>query len=456
MKRLWLYSCLLLLALTGLTSAQVTFDFTGGGARAEGMGKAFFAVSDDASALTWNPAGLVGHDKPILGLSLTSSRPRGSFNYVNGNEYDFTESYSNLTYLSFLSPLRIRGHEFVFSGSYSQSFEDYSQTNWDRSINDVPHDSPYFFGETYDYRTIGIIQHHANPYTINLGFGTPVSEVIDIGAAINIYTGRAITNAVINQYSFEYEAIDRLGQEVTRDSTQSLLDTASFSGMNFTFASKWQREKLAIGLVVRSGFSFESMSDYKLSDSVRYNDQFKGGGTIYLDDQLVKYELPWIFGAGVAYKVKDNWLLALDAEYRGYSSTKQMVRTSILIGSGGNNEEIFEEVDPQFYDCFVVRTGTEYLWNTGGTLFPVVPLRFGLAYIPVPTPSLTVDGDLEQKTMYQITAGTGVRWSQIWLDLSYVYSMRDENGYVIYNDVAEFGEMNNRTHRLNFTFTGYF
>ncbi len=95
MKRLWLYSCLLLLALTGLASAQVSFDFTGAGARAEGMGKAYLsALSDDASAMTWNPAGLVGHEKPILGLSLASSRPRGSFKYMNGNSYDFTESYS--------------------------------------------------------------------------------------------------------------------------------------------------------------------------------------------------------------------------------------------------------------------------------------------------------------------------------------------------------------------------
>ena len=69
MKRLWLFSCLLLVAMTGLASAQITFDFTGAGARAEGMGRAYFGIADDASSITWNPAGLVAHDKPILRFS---------------------------------------------------------------------------------------------------------------------------------------------------------------------------------------------------------------------------------------------------------------------------------------------------------------------------------------------------------------------------------------------------
>ncbi|MCM2272081.1 MAG: outer membrane protein transport protein [candidate division Zixibacteria bacterium] len=454
MKRLWLYSCLLLLALTGLASAQVSFDFTGAGARAEGMGKAFIGVADDASALTWNPAGLVGHEKPILGLSLATSRPRGSFKYMNGNSYDFTESYNNLTYLSFLSPVRIRGHQFVLSAAYSQTFEDYEQVNFDQAANDVPHE--LLFGETYDYRAIIMSQHHANPYIINFGFGTPVSPALDLGASINIYSGRAVTRSQVKQMSYEYEAIDRLNQEVTRDSTQSSLDTASFSGMNFTFAGKWHRNKLALGFVVRSAHSFEALSDIKLSDTVRYNGQLKTGGTVYLDDQLIKYELPWIFGAGMGYKMTENWLLAFDAEYRGYASTKIKRRTSIRIGSGGNNEEIFEEFDPQFYNCFVFRAGTEYLWNTGKSAFPIVPLRFGLGYVPIPTPSVTIDGDREQVTQYQVSAGTGVRWSQIFLDLSYGYSTRNTNAETVFNGIVESGEINSRTHRLNLTFTGYF
>ena len=47
-------------------------DFLGGGARARAMGGAFWAVSDDASAGSWNPAGLVQLDKIQTSFSFLS------------------------------------------------------------------------------------------------------------------------------------------------------------------------------------------------------------------------------------------------------------------------------------------------------------------------------------------------------------------------------------------------
>src|SRR3989304_126361 len=59
------------------------FDMTGGGARAQGMGKAFLAVSDDVSALSWNPAGLYGQEKPMLGFSYGAFAPKTDFDLTN-------------------------------------------------------------------------------------------------------------------------------------------------------------------------------------------------------------------------------------------------------------------------------------------------------------------------------------------------------------------------------------
>jgi hypothetical protein len=418
------------------------------------MGKAYLGVSDDASAITWNPAGLISHDKPIVGLSYTMLRPRGSFVEANGAKYDFTNSYSNLTYLSFLSPVRIRGHQFVLAASYSQTFEDFYQGSFDQKIDDRPHD--VYSDAPYDYRAVATTVYHANPYVINFGFGTPVSERMDVGASINVATGKAVSSSRISQYGSGYRAIDRLGQEVFRDSSQSSLDSTSFSGVNFTLGGKYENENLTVGMVVKTGYSLKLNTDGKYSDSVRYNGQLKSGGTVFIDDQVTKYNLPWVFGFGFGYKMQPNWILALDLEYRGYASTKGKVRTSIMIGSGGNNEEVFTEFDPRFYDCFVVRTGTEFLWTTNSTIFPIVPLRFGLGYVPVPAPSISPNGTTEQNTMYQVSAGTGVRWNQIWLDLSYVYSTLDQTSATSYNGLLQQGEINGRDHRMNLTFTGYF
>ena len=40
----------------------------GSGARAMGMGGAFIAIADDATAASWNPAGLIQLEKPELSI----------------------------------------------------------------------------------------------------------------------------------------------------------------------------------------------------------------------------------------------------------------------------------------------------------------------------------------------------------------------------------------------------
>jgi hypothetical protein len=64
-------------------SYPLSLDFNGGGARAKGMGNAFLGVSDDISAITWNPAGLYRPDdqysQPVVGLGYKSVSSKATF-----------------------------------------------------------------------------------------------------------------------------------------------------------------------------------------------------------------------------------------------------------------------------------------------------------------------------------------------------------------------------------------
>src|SRR4026209_2734400 len=64
------------LACAATASAQigVSFNRTGSGARAAGMGNAFIAVADDGTAASWNPAGLSQLRKTEFSLVYSASR----------------------------------------------------------------------------------------------------------------------------------------------------------------------------------------------------------------------------------------------------------------------------------------------------------------------------------------------------------------------------------------------
>ena len=79
MRRLPIYTMLILAAVAGRSSAQVSqtavpFLLIAPGARAGGMGETFVSIADDATATHWNPAGLGNYPLSPLWLELPSRR----------------------------------------------------------------------------------------------------------------------------------------------------------------------------------------------------------------------------------------------------------------------------------------------------------------------------------------------------------------------------------------------
>ena len=59
-------------------------------------------------------------------------------------------------------------------------------------------------------------------------------------------------------------------------------------------------------------------------------------------------------------------------------------------------------------------------------------------------------GNLERSTGYSLSAGTGIHWTYIKLDVAYTYSSFD-----LTYDFAD-QEFRSRNHQFNMMFTGYF
>jgi len=458
----WSLFKFLAIFLTLTTTAFCQFqniDFNGGGARAEGMGKAFLGVSDDISAVSWNPAGLYVHEKPVLGFSFGSFMPRGKFDY-RGTKLDQSGSFNKISFLSFLAPLRIKGHHFVGSISYSKAFEEYSNSAYDTSFLYLN-----AFGLVNNGAISSSSEYHGGPYQINIGFGTRMYENISFGFSANILTGKAFTES--NAYTFLENLVrdDSYGQEIFFEEDYTEIDSTAYSGVNFTVGFKYNTDKLNAGLVIKTPYNIKATTDISLYRITKYNGLVKNNwtDTIFVDDILQKVDMPLIIGVGTGYNLSEKMLVAMDMEYRGFKDKMVKTRTEFSIQPGGDKEETFEETDPLWQNVFTVRMGAEYMWETGMEIFPLVPLRLGFAYLPLSSSELKIDSVVILDSVYQVvttaktinynfSAGIGVHWEQIYLDLAYTYSSNDVVNRIYGIDQT----LENRYHHFNLTFTGYF
>jgi hypothetical protein len=463
-------------AQSQLSYYPTTRDFNGGGARAKGMGNAFIGVADDATGVTWNPAGLYRQDdqfsQPVLGLgyrSISSDATSSDRIYPNVPWYNSSTSniFNGVNFMSLVLPIRIKGHMFVGSAAYSRLGDDYRSTAMALDSMMYYTDEDFFndHRRLFTYRALVEYRSWANAY--NFGFGTRVYRQLSAGLSVNVYGGGASEryreaaswdSLIVPGITGDQRAYVQVLNEVN--------DTASYSGIYFTLGFKVNSDRWSGGLVIKTPHVLKQTIDY-VTDHKITNNGFEVSGTttrIHNDDRLVEVDQPMTLGLGVGFKARPNWLASADLEYRSFSGCKLNFRDSLELVPGGTNIEYFSEVDPQWRNTLAIRLGTEYVWTTGNALFPTVPLRAGLGWIQVPEPDVLSGGvgvDQNQHIVYnnidaataslvRWSLGTGVRWSQIHLDFSYEsYSLDQEN-------MALAREWSVDNSAFDITFTGYF
>ncbi len=97
----------------------------GSGARAIGMGGAFIAVADDATAASWNPGGLIQLLEPEISVvgnlyERTDNIELGDSPVSNGEENVYKE---NSNYLSMTWPFHLLNRNMVVSLSYQRLYD---------------------------------------------------------------------------------------------------------------------------------------------------------------------------------------------------------------------------------------------------------------------------------------------------------------------------------------------
>jgi len=439
--------------------APFNFKFTGNGARARGMGNAFLAVSDDITGIGWNPAGLYKMESPVLGLSFSSLRPRGNFssdrlNLIGADttriSRDHTGTFGALSSANFVAPIRVKGHPFVASLSYTRISDEYQFSNIEIDVIEIFsifNEVAVLIRQDTVIALVGLMSElEGGIDAVNFGFGTRLSGNLALGFSLNIYGGAVQRHTNISITADNIPVNNFQHGNLTLISLSA--DSINFGGFNFTLGLKHDGERFDAGLVLRTPFSLSQKSLNFNAQIVKINDIAAGTDTTITIDLLTKYEIPLMVGFGIGYNVADNWLLAIDAEYRHFSTQQIKIRQSITLVPGADNIEefvILSEEQWQWSNVFILRAGTEYLNETGiGT----IPFRAGVGYVPVPTPDTDINGVRSTAVSYEFSLGTGIHWEQIKLDLAYNYSTLN----------LDLGSATgkNKNHFLTASFTGYF
>ncbi len=470
MMRMWLRVAVVfvLISTTAFGYELYNFDFVGGGARAQGMGNAYLGISDGVNGGSWNPAGIYLDDKIELGISYQSIIPRGN-SIVSFPTVSFASDHSGnsnaIKSLSFLAPLRIKGHPFVGSVNWTRNADVFQQAGLNFSGTQI---IPWQTTTGPEADTLPFTQDIKSTldgglYAANFAFGTRFYDKVSFGVSVNVYTGSIPRTTTVYETIPNFRRDPNGTQRGLFSFDETIIDTNKFSGVNFTIGFKYSGEKLDGGLIVRTPFTLNNKFDESIYNILRFNGlvQDDGTDTLYYGNNLVKYEMPLIIGGGIGYRATEHLLLAADLEFRKFSGLKVKTRTSITINPGGSNEEKYLVEDPQWKNTLVARTGLEYIKETG---IGEIPLRAGFGYVPTQVPSTDANGGTSSATQYNITAGTGIHWNQIKLDIAYSYSILDQSYYTTVKAVPNQStqtqnfteDIKNRNHQISFSFSGVF
>jgi hypothetical protein len=369
-----------------------SFNPVGSGAQALGMGGAFIAVADDATAASWNPGGLwqLDIDEPeasvVGGLVVREEDNRFAAN-PEANDSEVI-SFSALNYMSIAYPFPsvLGGRRLIVSANYQHLYD--MHRSWRFPLQQSEEDLN--IEQHVDYRQTGALT------ALGISFGTqltkpnwPIIEkewgIIGVGVTINFW------DAGFNKNQWEQRTLQTgsgtLGNNAF-EFTAAGRDRYTLSGINANIGIHWRspEDYFAVGIVYKTALKADLEHESRFESDLRYPDNPSANTstlpiTRKTDERL---EFPSTIGLGLAWKPNDsgNTVVTLDIYRTDWGDfvleDKNGYRTSPISGKPIGEADI----DP----TYPVRFGFRQIFEIKKNNTPQykVPLRLGLLYDPAP------------------------------------------------------------------------
>ncbi|MCP4348498.1 MAG: hypothetical protein GY795_23690 [Desulfobacterales bacterium] len=389
--------CCILIICTGTLNISFAEDKTanveiasspnpvGSGARAIGMGGAFIAVADDATAASWNPGGLIQLELPEISFAGAGFH-RVDDNTIQEANRENSVSDINMNYISAVYPFTVRGYNMVVSLN-CQHLYDFNRKMSFPLIE---------YKLNYDYEQSGSL------YALGIAYSVQVTPGFSMGLTLNIWDDGLYENQW--EQKIVYKFLIR-GQEFEA----RVNDLYSFSGINAYLGFLWEaNDRMTIGGVIKTPFRADLTHEYRESIN---QPGIENPGTVSCTSEET-LDMPMSYGIGFAYRFSDRFTASVDIYRTEWDDfvLKDAYGNETSPVTGGPASDI--------KPAFQTRTGAEYL-----IIRPkyVIPLRCGMFYDPAPA-----EGNPDDYFGFSI--GTGIAWKRFVFDIAWQYRFGNDVG----------------------------
>ncbi|CAN2047826.1 long-chain fatty acid transport protein [Candidatus Magnetomoraceae bacterium gMMP-1] len=391
----------------------------GSGARALGMGGAFIAVADDATAASWNPGALLQLDYPEVSAVFSGVHRKENNSFGESPEASGMKTIDdyNLNYLSAAYPFKINNRNMIVSLNY-QHLYDFNR-DWDFRLN---HPDSRFVGPiNYNYDQNGEL------YALGLAYCVKFTNDFTAGFTLNYWGDFIYENKWEQKYHQSGNIIatsptDPVGIPGTFSSHKK--EEFAFEGWNANLGFLWRiSEKWTLGGVFKTPFKADIDHTITTEDISQFATA-PGSNVSQVNSQKFdeKLRMPMSYGLGVAYRnvPHDNLTLSFDIfrthwndfEFEDASGKK----TSPISGKNINESDI----DSTTW----FRLGAEYLIIKEKY---IIPLRCGVFYDPAPAEGSPDD-------YYGFSLGTGFSSKRFSFDVAYQFRFGNDVGASVFED----------------------
>ncbi len=353
------------------------------GPKAIGMGGAFVALSNDATAMYWNPAGLAGQSTSVSAY-FTGVMPLQTYEYAPA-----------MIDLEGVKNVHSTGGLFgvYASGNMTFGLGVYVPAGLGAEFNGTDLVNLQQGNKKWESK-IGVV-------AISPSFAFQVNDKFSIGVAANIYYGmfdlsRPQKLPIPTPTTANPNAVTIVNSQYTEESTG--VGFGATIGLMYDIS-----EQLTIGASFRTSTAV-SMEGDAVIDNADFPIDL---GTLV--DTKFEREVTWPLwiGGGLAYKPTECLTLVLDAQYSKWSLLDELIAEYEKMPDG--------EFTLNWEDAVQIRLGGEYMVS------PKTAIRLGYYYDPAPAPDETLNILFPSSTNHVVTAGFGHSFGKYRIDAAAEY-----------------------------------